>query len=32
MVTQNILTQERKSKIRWFVAVSTLPLLGVVTA
>lgn len=32
MVTQNILTQERKSKIRWFVAVSTLPLLGVITA
>ncbi|MBI5919704.1 MAG: peptidoglycan DD-metalloendopeptidase family protein [Nitrosomonadales bacterium] len=32
MLTQNILTQERKLKIRWFVAVSTLPLLGVVTA
>lgn len=32
MVPQNILTQERKSKIRWFVAVSTLPLLGVITA
>lgn len=32
MVTQTILTQQRKAKIRWFVAVSTLPLLGVVTA
>jgi murein DD-endopeptidase MepM/ murein hydrolase activator NlpD len=32
MLTQNILTQERKLKLRWFVAMSSLPLLGVVTA
>ena len=32
MLTQNTLTQERKLKLRWFVAVSSLPLLGVVTA
>jgi murein DD-endopeptidase MepM/ murein hydrolase activator NlpD len=32
MVTQNMLTQARKLKLRWFVTVSTLPLLGVVTA
>ncbi|MBI5430945.1 MAG: M23 family metallopeptidase [Nitrosomonadales bacterium] len=37
MLTQNPLNQERKSpdsrkKLRWFVALSTLPLLGVVTA
>jgi murein DD-endopeptidase MepM/ murein hydrolase activator NlpD len=37
MLTQNLLSQERKmpeskKKLRWFVALSTLPLLGVVTA
>lgn len=32
MLTQNSLTQERKLKLRWFVALSSLPLLGVVTA
>lgn len=32
MVTQNTLTQEHKLKLRWFVAISSLPLLGVVTA
>jgi len=32
MLTQNPLTQERKLKLRWLVAVSSLPLLGVVTA
>lgn len=37
MLTQNPLNQERKmpeskKKLRWFVALSTLPLLGVVTA
>ena len=32
MLTQNNLTQERKLKLRWFVTLSTLPLLGVVTA
>jgi len=32
MLTQNALTQERKLKLRWFVAMSSLPLLGVVTA
>jgi len=32
MQTQNTLTQERKLKLRWFVALSSLPLLGVVTA
>jgi murein DD-endopeptidase MepM/ murein hydrolase activator NlpD len=32
MLTQKTLTQERKLKLRWFVALSSLPLLGVVTA
>ncbi len=32
MVTQNPLTQTRKLKLRWFVIVSTLPLLAVVSA
>ena len=32
MLTQNTLTRERKLKLRWFVALSSLPLLGVVTA
>ena len=37
MLTQNLLDQERKmpeskKKLRWFVALSTLPLLGIVTA
>jgi len=37
MLTQNLLNQSRnipdsKKKLRWFVAISTLPLLGVVTA
>ena len=32
MLTQNTLTQERKFKLRWVVALSSLPLLGVVTA
>ena len=32
MLTQKTLTQERKMKLRWFVAMSSLPLLGVVTA
>ena len=32
MLTKNTLTQERKLKLRWFVAMSSLPLLGVVTA
>lgn len=32
MLTQNTLTQERKLKLRWLVAISSLPLLGVVTA
>ncbi len=32
MLTQNSYYQERKSKLRWFVMLSTLPLLGVVTA
>ncbi len=32
MLTQNTLTQERKLKLRWFVAMSSLPLLSVVTA
>lgn len=32
MLTQNMLSQERKSKLRWFVTISTMPLLGVVTA
>ncbi len=32
MLTQNSLTQAHKLKLRWFVALSTLPFLGVVTA
>ena len=32
MLTQNLLSQERKIKLRWFVTLSTMPLLGVVTA
>lgn len=32
MLTQNMLNQERKKKLRWFLTVSTMPLLGVVTA
>lgn len=32
MLTQNMLNQERKNKLRWFIVVSTMPLLGVVTA
>ncbi len=32
MLPQNLLSQERKLKLRWFVTLSTLPLLGVVTA
>lgn len=32
MLTQNTLNQERKKKLRWFVTMSTMPLLGVVTA
>lgn len=32
MLTQKTLTQERKMRLRWFVAMSSLPLLGVVTA
>lgn len=32
MLTQNLLNQERKMKLRWFVTLSTMPLLGVVTA
>ncbi len=32
MLTQNTLTHERKLKLRWFVAMSSLPLLSVVTA
>jgi murein DD-endopeptidase MepM/ murein hydrolase activator NlpD len=32
MVTQNLLTQARKLKLRWFVALSALPLLTVVSA
>lgn len=32
MLTQKALTQERKLKLRWFVAMSSLPLLGVLTA
>ena len=32
MLTQNTLTRERKLKLRWLVAMSSLPLLGVVTA
>lgn len=32
MLTQNTFTRERKLKLRWFVTLSSLPLLGVVTA
>ena len=32
MLTQNTLIRERKLKLRWFVAMSSLPLLGVITA
>ncbi|MDD5383959.1 MAG: M23 family peptidase, partial [Gallionella sp.] len=37
MLTQNLLSQERKmpkskTKLRWFITLSTMPLLGVVTA
>ncbi len=32
MLTHKTLTQEHKMKLRWFVAISSLPLLGVVTA
>lgn len=32
MLPQNLLSQERKLKLRWFVMLSTMPLLGVVTA
>jgi murein DD-endopeptidase MepM/ murein hydrolase activator NlpD len=32
MLPQNLINQERKLKLRWFVSLSTLPLLGVVTA
>ena len=32
MVTQNTLTRTRKLKLHWFVALSSLPLLGVVAA
>ncbi|MFZ2541800.1 MAG: peptidoglycan DD-metalloendopeptidase family protein [Gallionella sp.] len=32
MLTQNPLSQDRKKKLRWFVTVSSLPLLGVLTA
>jgi murein DD-endopeptidase MepM/ murein hydrolase activator NlpD len=32
MLAQNMLNQERKKKLRWFITVSTMPLLGVVTA
>ncbi len=32
MLTQKTLTQARKLKLRWFVVLSSLPLLGVVTA
>lgn len=32
MLTQKTLMQERKLKLRWLIAVSSLPLLGVVTA
>ncbi|MDD2685353.1 MAG: peptidoglycan DD-metalloendopeptidase family protein [Gallionella sp.] len=32
MLTQNLLSKERKMKLRWFVTLSTVPLLGVVTA
>ncbi len=32
MLPQNVLSKERKIKLRWFITLSTLPLLGVVTA
>ena len=32
MLTQNMLSQDRKNKLRWFVTISTMPLLGVLTA
>lgn len=32
MLTQNTMNQERKMKLRWFVTLSTMPLLGVLTA
>lgn len=32
MLTQNLLNKERKMKLRWFVTLSTMPLLGVLTA
>ncbi len=32
MLPQNALNKERKIKLRWFITLSTLPLLGVVTA
>jgi len=32
MLPQNLLSQERKLKLRWFVTLSTMPLLGVLTA
>ena len=32
MLTQNLLSHERKIMLRWFVTLSTMPLLGVVTA
>ena len=32
MLTQKAMTRERKLKLRWFVAMSSLPLLGVITA
>ncbi|MGC2164811.1 MAG: peptidoglycan DD-metalloendopeptidase family protein [Gallionella sp.] len=32
MLTQNLLGQDRKRKLRWFVALSSMPLLGVLTA
>ena len=32
MLTQNMLNQERKKKLRWFITLSTMPLLGVLTA
>jgi len=32
MLTHNLISQERKNKLRWFVTISAIPLLGVVTA
>ncbi|MEO8331726.1 MAG: peptidoglycan DD-metalloendopeptidase family protein [Gallionella sp.] len=32
MLTQNPLSQERKKRLRWFITLSTMPLLGVLTA